>query len=97
MCPKSLIPHQPTITSDQIYSELIKKVIDNPFSQAFIEGYTPSKPWETAPAAMSEILPTDTSSEILTFPSVEQLDAKYDSWPESGNPFTSTLSSEEDQ
>jgi hypothetical protein len=92
LCPKHLIPHQPLHSSDQIYSEINKKIIKNPFSRAFIEGYTPTKPWEAAAAAMLQISQsTEDSSIIPEFPPVEQLDAKYDSWPESGNPFTPTI------
>jgi hypothetical protein len=94
LCPKHLIPHPPSSSSDQIYSELNKKIINNPFSRAFIEGYTPTKPWETAPAALSQISISEETS-IQKFPSVEELDAEYDSWPESGNPFIPTISSEE--
>jgi hypothetical protein len=96
MCPKHLIPHKPISSSDQIYSELNKKIIDNPFSQAFIEGYTHTKPWEAAAAAMSQLLPSNGQLHIQPFPSVAELDAEFDSWPESGNPFTPTISSEED-
>jgi hypothetical protein len=91
LCPKYLIPHKPIQSSDHIYSELNKKIIENPFSRAFIEGYTPTKPWEAAAAALSQI---DLSIKDLTivpdFPSVEQLDAEYDSWPKSSNPFAPT-------
>jgi hypothetical protein len=96
LCPKTLIPHQPIISSDQIYSEFNQKIIDNPFSQAYIKGYNPTKPWEAAAAALSELCVPDTFIDIQHFPSIEELDATYDSWPESGNPFTPTISSDAD-
>ena len=91
LCPQHLIPHQPIKSSDQIYSEFNKPIIENPFSQAFIEGYTPSNPWEAASAATSELLESRESSPLPKFPTVEEMDAEYDSWPESGNPFTPTI------
>ena len=96
MCPKNLIPHKPITTSDQIYSELNKKTIENPFSEAYIKGYTPTKPWEAAAAATAELSSPSILNQIPPFPTVEQLDAEYDSWPESGNPFTPTVILEED-
>ena len=93
LCPKSLIPHQNTESSDHIFSELNKKSIENPFSRAHIQGYQPVKPWETAAAATAQLTSSDTP-DLPPFPSVEQLDSEYDSWPESGNPFSTDKSSD---
>ena len=99
MCPKSLIHHQPIQSSDHKFSEINKKSIDNPFSQAHIQGYLPTNPWEAAKAATSQLDKSTVlmESSIPSFPSVAQLDSEYDSWPESGNPFTTTEISDESQ
>ena len=90
LCPKHLVPHKPIESSDSIYCELNKSIIPNPFSQASITGYKSAQP------STSSIQPPETSEESshLPFPTVAELDNLYDSWPESGNPFTPTIISD---
>jgi hypothetical protein len=62
----------------------------NPYAVADIDGFNPSQPW-AAPAALAQIREAEFGA--INFPSVEQLDTDYDSWPESGNPFSTVLES----
>jgi hypothetical protein len=50
-----------------------------------LEGYEPSQPW-SAPAAAVR-LNLALLDEIPPFPTLQELDNKFDGWPESGNPF----------
>jgi hypothetical protein len=87
-CPKELIPHQSiSDSSDQLFSNLNKSPIPNPYEYANIKGFNPAKPWETAPAALANIKLPIISDKIPSFPTVEEMDNEFDSWPESGNPF----------
>ena len=54
-----------------------------------IDGFNPAKPWETAPTALANIeLHIQLKTRTPPFPNVEELDAECDSWPESGNHFS---------
>ena len=98
LCPKDLLPHQPIQSSDQIFSEFNKKTLPNPFKEAHIEGYTPATPWASSAAAAhshlesSQPSPSMIASDtaIEAFPTVEDLDEEFDSWPELSNPFSPT-------
>jgi hypothetical protein len=90
LSPKTLIPFEQLQTSDHIFGKLDKKLSTNPYAIADIEGFTPSKPW-TAPAALANI--KEAKDEAQTFPTVTEMDATYDSWPESGNPFITAIKS----
>ena len=74
-------------SSDQIFSELNKKTVPNPYEHIHIEGFNPSKPW-CAPAAVAKLENTGDYEAPMAFPTVEELDNEIDSWPESNNPFT---------
>ena len=97
LCPKHLIPHIPISSSDHIYSELNKKIIPNPFSDAHIQGYIPAQPWQSSSAAAAYAMVNTNSSDdkVPLFPSVSDMDNEIDSWPELSNPFTHTDASEE--
>jgi hypothetical protein len=86
---ESLIPHQHITSSDHAFSEFNKKVIENPYEFAGLNKFVPSQPWAT-PVAFAQIKELDTT--VPSFPTVEEMDANYDSWPESGNPFTNDAS-----
>lgn len=73
LCPKQLIPHPPLQSSDQAYSELHCKTIDNPYTKAHIDGYSPATPW-AAPAAFIQTL----TCEVTKFPTVKELDEEID-------------------
>eukprot|EP00978_Attheya_sp_CCMP212_P004971 scaffold10957_cov56-Attheya_sp.AAC.4 len=86
---ESLIPHQHITSSNHAFSEFNKKVIENPYELAGLDKFIPSQPWAT-PVAFAQIKELDTT--VLLFPTVEEMDADYDSWPESGNPFSNDAS-----
>jgi hypothetical protein len=50
----------------------------NLYENTSISKFKPSTPW-AAPAAYADLI-------MEPFPTLSQMDAKYDSWPESGNP-----------
>jgi hypothetical protein len=50
-----------------------------------LEGYEPSQPW-SAPAAAAQ-LNMVLMNEIPSFPTLQEVDNKFDGLPESGNPF----------
>eukprot|EP00978_Attheya_sp_CCMP212_P018369 scaffold50185_cov30-Attheya_sp.AAC.1 len=83
--PESLIPHKHLKSSDYAFSEFNKPVMDSPYENAGLDKFIPSQPW-AAPSALALIEETPTTMD--SFPTVEEMDADYDSWPESGNPFT---------
>jgi hypothetical protein len=87
--PESLIPHKQLKSSDHAFSEFNKPVVDSPYENAGLDKFIPSQPW-AAPSALAIIQETPTTME--SFPTVEEMDADYDSWPESGNPFTNDAS-----
>ena len=92
-CPKELIPHQSiTNSSDQLFSNLNKSAIPNPYKYANIDGFNTVKPWETAPAALANLKSPIQSNTIPSFPTIKELDTEFDSWPESGNPFLTQYS-----
>jgi hypothetical protein len=85
LSPQSLNPHQLVQSSEQAYANLHKKTISSPYKIIGLDGYNPIQPW-SVPAATSQanlVL----LEEIPLFPTVQQLDDKFDGWPESGNPF----------
>lgn len=86
LSPQEITPvQQISNSSDRIFSEFNKKVVDNPFEIIRINGYDTARPWAAA-AASSQI---SSSDQIEPFPTVDQLDNEFDSWPDS-NPFTAT-------
>ena len=92
-CPKELIPHQSiTNSSDQLFSNLNKSTIPNPYEYANIDGFNTVKPWETAPAALANLKSPIQSNTIPSFPTIKELDNEFDSWSESGNPFLTQYS-----
>ena len=96
LCPKVLQPHRPIQSSDQIYSETNKSIIPNPFSEIHIDGYNPANPWKVSEKVSSQLLNINNNHEdhMLNdhFPTVQEMDDEFDSWPESGNPFKHTES-----
>jgi hypothetical protein len=66
-------------SSDYQFGNIHKGIASNPYENASISEFNPAKPW-AAPAAYADVT-------MEPFPSISELDAKYDSWPESGNPF----------
>jgi hypothetical protein len=66
-------------SSDYQFGNLNKGIVSNPYENASISEFEPAKPW-AAPAAYADIT-------MEPFPSISEMDAEYDSWPESGNPF----------
>eukprot|EP00978_Attheya_sp_CCMP212_P042462 scaffold259032_cov47-Attheya_sp.AAC.1 len=90
LSPESLIPHQHITSSDHAFSKFNKKVIENPYELAGLDKFVPSQPWAT-PVAFAQIKELDKKT-VQAFPTVEEMDAEYDSWPESGNPFTNDAS-----
>lgn len=86
LSPKVISPVQAIDTSDQIYSEFNKKVVQNPFEVIRIKGYNEAQPW-AAPAASAQLHQV----EMIPFPTVEELDNEYDSWPDSYNPFSPSV------
>jgi hypothetical protein len=86
-------PYETLQQSDQAFGKLDnldKKLSDNSYTVADIDGFTPSQPW-AAPAAFAQI--REAEFRAIKFPTVEELDADYDSWPKSGNPFSTVLES----
>eukprot|EP00957_Ditylum_brightwellii_P175838 13389621-Ditylum_brightwellii.AAC.1 len=64
----------PCFSGDQKYGTLKKDIMSSPYENASIEGFIPKAPWG-APAAFADY-------QNKPFPSTEQLDEEYDSWPE---------------
>jgi hypothetical protein len=85
LSPQSLIPHRPTKSSDLNFGDLHKKTISQPYKIVGLEGYEPLQPW-SAPATAVR-LNLALLDEIPPFPTLQELDNKFDGWPESGNPF----------
>jgi hypothetical protein len=90
LSPLVIHPYEPLQQSDRAFGELDKKLSDNPYAVADIDGFVPSQPW-AAPAALATVREAELGA--MNFPTVEELDADYDSWPESGNPFSTVLES----
>jgi hypothetical protein len=67
-------------SSDYHFGNIDKGITPNPYENASISDFQPANPW-TAPAAYADII-------MEPFPTLSQMDAEYDSWPESGNPFS---------
>jgi hypothetical protein len=66
-------------SSDYQFGNIHKGIASNPYENASISEFNSATPW-AAPAAYADI-------KMEPFPSLSELDAEYDSWPESGNPF----------
>jgi hypothetical protein len=90
LSPKNLIPFEQIQSSDRIFGELDKKLSNNPYAVADIDGFLPSQPW-AAPAALACV--KEAQHAATPFPTVAEMDATYDSWPESGNPFVTDTES----
>jgi hypothetical protein len=78
-CPQYIKPFPHLKSSDYQFGNIHKGITPNPYENATISAFDPAKPW-AAPAAFADII-------MEPFPSTAEMDAKYDSWPESGNPF----------
>jgi hypothetical protein len=78
-CPQYIKPFPHVKSSDYQFGNIHKGITSNPYENASISDFQPAKPW-AAPAAYADIT-------MEPFPSLSELDAEYDSWPESGNPF----------
>lgn len=78
-CPQIIQPHTHVKSSDHLFGNFHKGISAHPYENASIQGFKPASPW-AAPAAFADVT-------MEPFPTVEELDAEYDSWPESGNPF----------
>eukprot|EP00978_Attheya_sp_CCMP212_P028530 scaffold98746_cov61-Attheya_sp.AAC.1 len=87
--PESLIPHKHLKSSDYAFSEFNKLVVDSPYENAGLDKFILSQPWAT-PSALALI--QETPNTMDSFPTVEEMDVDYDSWPESDNPFTNDTS-----
>jgi hypothetical protein len=85
LSPKKLFPFEQLQTSDRLFGKLDKPLSKNPYAISDIDGFPPSQPW-TAPAALASV--KEARDAATLFPTVAEMDATYDSWPESGNPFT---------
>jgi hypothetical protein len=79
-CPQYIKPFPHVKSSDYNFGNIHKGITPNPYENAAISAFDPAKPW-AAPAAYADVL-------IEPFPSISEMDAEYDSWPESGNPFS---------
>jgi hypothetical protein len=78
-CPQYIKPFPHVSSSDYQFGNIHKGITSNPYENASISEFNPTKPW-AAPAAYADVT-------IEPFSSISELDAEYDSWPESGNPF----------
>jgi hypothetical protein len=78
-CPQYIKPFQHVKSSDYQFGNIHKGIASNPYENASISEFTPATPW-AAPAAYAEII-------MEPFPTLHEMDAEYDSWPESGSPF----------
>jgi hypothetical protein len=78
-CPQYIKPFQHVKSSDYQFGNIHKGITSNPYKNASISEFNPARPW-AAPAAYADVT-------MEPFPSISELDAEYDSWPESGNPF----------
>jgi hypothetical protein len=63
-------------SSDYQFGNIHKGITSNPYKNASISEFNPAKPW----AAYADVT-------MEPFLSISELDAEYDSWLESGNPF----------
>jgi hypothetical protein len=78
-CPQYIKPFPHVKSSDYQFGNIHKVITSNPYENASISKFHPAKPWEVL-AAYADVT-------MESFPLLSQLDAKYDSWPESRNPF----------
>jgi hypothetical protein len=78
-CPQYIKPFLHLKSSDYQFGNVYKGITSNLYKNAPISKFDPATPW-AAPATYADIL-------MEPFPSLSELDAKYDFWPESGNPF----------
>jgi hypothetical protein len=78
-CPQYIKPFPHVKSSDYNFGNIHKGIASNPYENASISEFEPAKPW-AAPAAYADLV-------MEPFPTLSELDAEYDSWPESGNPF----------
>jgi hypothetical protein len=78
-CPQLIKPFPLVKSSEYQFGNIHKGVTPNPYENASISNFQPPTPW--AALAASAYLTME------PFPSLSQMDAKFDSWPESGNPF----------
>jgi hypothetical protein len=78
-CPQYIKPFPHVKSSDYQFGNIHKGITSHPYQNAAISEFNPATPW-AAPAAYADLV-------MEPFPSLTELDAGYDSWPESGNPF----------
>jgi hypothetical protein len=76
LSPLVIHPYETLQQSDRAFGELDKKPSDNSYAAAGIDGCTPSQLW-AAPAAFAQIC--EAKFGAISFPTVEDLDANYDS------------------
>jgi hypothetical protein len=78
-CPQLIKPFPHVKSSDYQFGNINKGITTNPYENASISDFQPATPW-AAPAAFADLI-------MEPFPTLSEMDAEYDSWPESGNPF----------
>ena len=76
-------------SSYQSYSNLNKQVADSPYNLAGLKDYKPATPWAVSAVLLEKMMPKCNEQH---FPTVQEMDDLYDSWPESGNPFNNKAS-----
>jgi hypothetical protein len=81
-CPRELIPFQPLSGPDNSFSQLQKQIKPNPFSDAGINGYTPSHPWEPShkqpQASISIFAYSQQQRQMDPFPTLAELNDEID-------------------
>lgn len=78
-------PLWPIRSSGFNFGNLHKKRVLEPYQIIRLYGYKPSQPWSESPDAIQ--LKLALLQNLPSFPTLQDLDDKFNQWPKSGNPF----------